>query len=53
MDVVLMPDTELLEYVCGENERDVLLTTEEDRKRFRNNVQVPRDILSNTSESTK
>ncbi len=48
MDVGLMPDTELLEYVCGENERDVphLVTTEQDQKKFRNNVQLPLEVLS-------
>jgi len=48
MDIVLMPDTELLEYVCGENERDVphLVSTEKDQKRFRSNVQVPREVLA-------
>jgi hypothetical protein len=34
IEVELMPDTELLEYVCGENERDFqhFVTTDEDRK---------------------
>jgi hypothetical protein len=55
MDAALLPDTELLEYACGENERDVphLVTTEKDRKRFRDNVQVPREILSKSLECTK
>jgi hypothetical protein len=48
MDVVLTPDTELLEYVCGENERDIshLVTTDKDQRRFRANVQVPVEVLS-------
>jgi len=48
MNAELMPDTELLEYVCNENERDVkhFLVTEEDRKRSRTNVQVAPAVLA-------
>jgi hypothetical protein len=48
MDIVLTPDTELLEYVCGENERDIshLVTTDKDQRRFRANVRVPGEVLS-------
>jgi hypothetical protein len=43
----LVPDTELLEYVCNENERDVqhFVVTEEDRKKTRG-VKVDAAILS-------
>jgi len=48
MDVDLMPDTELLEYVCNENERDVqhIVVTEEDRKKNRTKVNVAPEILA-------
>lgn len=44
----LTPDTELLEYVCNENERDVqhFVVTEEDRRKTRTSVVVPVEILS-------
>jgi hypothetical protein len=44
----LTPDTELLEYVCNENERDVqhIVVTEEDRKRGRTKVTVAPEILA-------
>jgi hypothetical protein len=44
----LMPDTELLEYVCNENERDVqhIVVTEEDRKKSRTKVTVAPEILA-------
>ena len=47
VEMVLMPDTELLEYVCNENERDVqhFVVTEEDRKKSRG-VKVDPAILS-------
>jgi hypothetical protein len=40
LDLDLAPDTELLEYVCNENEKDIkhFLITEEDRKRNRPNA---------------
>lgn len=48
IEVELVPDTELLEYVCGENERDFqhYLTTDEDRKRFRAGAKVAPAVLS-------
>jgi hypothetical protein len=48
LTVDLMPDTELLEYVCNENERDVqhIVVTEEDRKKARTNVKIAPEILS-------
>ena len=47
LDVDFMPDTELLENVCGENERDLphFMVTEEDRRRFQD-VPVAPEILS-------
>ena len=44
----LKPDTELLEYVCNENERDArhIVVTEEDRKKFRTTVKVAPEILA-------
>jgi len=44
----LTPDTELLEYVCNENERDVqhIVVTEEDRKKIRTKVIVAPEILA-------
>ena len=44
----LMPDTELLEYVCNENERDVqhIVVTEEDRKKARTAVKIAPEILA-------
>jgi hypothetical protein len=46
--VELMPDTELLEYVCNENERDFkhIVVTEEDRKKNRTKVKVAPEILA-------
>ena len=43
----LMPDTEIIEYVCGENEKSVqrFMVTEAERQRARANT-VPRDVLS-------
>lgn len=48
IDALLMPDTELLETVCGENERDLqhFVTTRDDENRFRANVKVAPDILT-------
>jgi len=48
MDADLTPDTELLEYVCNENERDVqhIVVTEEDRKKLHNRVTVPAAVLA-------
>lgn len=44
----LTPDTELLEYVCNENERDVqhIVVTEEDRRKNRTKVTVAPEILA-------
>lgn len=44
----LVTDTELIEYVCNENERSVqhLVVTEADRQRFRNKILLPADTLS-------
>jgi hypothetical protein len=44
----LAPDTELLEYVCNENERDVqhIVVTEADRKKSRTKVTVAPEILA-------
>jgi hypothetical protein len=44
----LTPDTELLEYVCNENERDVqhIVVTEADRKKSRTKVTVAPEILA-------
>ena len=43
-----MPDTELLEYVCNENEQDFqhFVTTDDDRKRFVANVKVSPGVLA-------
>ena len=43
-----MPDTELLEFVCNENERDLqhYVVTDEDRKKFRSSVKVAPGILT-------
>ena len=48
IDVELLPDTELLEYVCNENERDFqhFITTDEDRKKFRVDVKVAPQTLA-------
>ena len=48
IDVDLVPDSELLEYVCGENERDLshFVTTDEDQKTFQTNVRVAPETLS-------
>jgi len=48
VELELVPDTELLEYVCNENEKDVkhFLITEEDRKQNRSSgVKVASEIL--------
>jgi len=44
----LMPDTELLEFVCGENEKSVqrFMVTEAERQRARATNVVSRDVLS-------
>jgi len=44
----LTPDTELLEYVCNENEKDVqhIVVTEADRKKNRTKVIVAPEILA-------
>jgi hypothetical protein len=44
----LTPDTELLEYVCNENEKDVqhIVVTEADRKKSRTKVIVAPEILA-------
>jgi hypothetical protein len=46
--VNLVPDTELLEFVCNENERDLshYVVNEEDRKKFRTSVKVAPEILA-------
>jgi hypothetical protein len=48
MNADLVTDTELLEYVCNENERDVkhFMVTEEERKRNRTTVQVAPAVLA-------
>jgi hypothetical protein len=48
LNVDLMPDTELLEYVCNESERDLshFVITTDDEKKFRNNLRVPSEILA-------
>jgi hypothetical protein len=47
LDVDLMPDTELLEFVCNENERDLphFMVTAEDQKRFQTNVPLSPEVL--------
>ena len=47
LDVDLMPDTELLEYVCNENERDLphFVITADDQERFRPNVRLSAGVL--------
>jgi hypothetical protein len=48
MNADLVTDTELLEYVCNENDRDVqhFMVTEEERKRSRTAVQVDPAVLA-------
>jgi hypothetical protein len=48
VDLELVPDTELLEYICNENEKDVkhFVITEEDRKQNRINAKVAPQILA-------
>jgi len=48
VELELVPDTELLEYVCNENEQSLkhFVITEEDRKQSRTNVKVAPEILS-------
>jgi hypothetical protein len=48
VELELVPDTELLEYVCNENEKDVkhFVITEEDRKQNRISVKVAPAILA-------
>jgi hypothetical protein len=48
VNVEMMPDTELLEYICNENERDSkhIVITEEDRKKSRQSVRVAPEILA-------
>jgi hypothetical protein len=48
VDVNLVPDTELLEFICNENERDLqhYVVTEGDRKKFRTSVTVAPEILA-------
>jgi hypothetical protein len=48
IEVALQPDTELLEYVCNENERDFqhFVTTGEDQKKFRSDVKVAPQTLA-------
>ena len=48
VELELVPDTEVLEYVCNENEQSVkhFVITEEDRKQSRSNVKVAPEILA-------
>jgi len=48
MSAELITDTEVLEYVCNENERDVrhFMVTEDERKRNRETVQVAPAVLA-------
>lgn len=48
VELELVPDTELLEYVCNENEKDVkhFVITEQDRKQNRTGVNVAPAILA-------
>ena len=48
VELELVPDTELLEYVCNENEKDVkhFVITEEDRKQNRSSAKVAPEILA-------
>jgi len=48
LDAQLMPDTELLEFVCNENEKSLqhFVVTDEDRRKSRTKVTVAPDILS-------
>jgi hypothetical protein len=48
LDGELVADTELLEYVCNENERDVqhIVVTDDDRRRSQTVVKVPVEVLS-------
>lgn len=48
LSATLQPDTELLEYVCNENERDLqhIVVTEADRKKSRTQVTVAPEILA-------
>jgi hypothetical protein len=48
VELELVPDTELLEYVCNENEQSVkhFVITEADRKQNRTNVKVAPEILA-------
>lgn len=48
VDVNIVPDTELLEFVCNENERDLqhYVVTEGDRRKFRTSVTVAPEILA-------
>lgn len=47
VDVILVPDTEMLEFVCNENERDLphYVVNEEDRKKFSTSVKVAPETL--------
>jgi hypothetical protein len=47
IEVELVPDTELLEYVCNENERDFehFVTTQDDHDKFTENLKVPLQTL--------
>ena len=44
----LIPDTELIEFVCGENEKSVqrFMVTDAERQRVRAGLAVPREVLS-------
>jgi hypothetical protein len=48
IEIELVPDTELLEHVCNENERDFqhVVTTDEDRKGFQTDVRVSPEMLT-------
>jgi hypothetical protein len=48
IEVELVPDTELLEYVCNENEKDFqhFVTTVDDQKRFHTSAKIAPEILA-------
>jgi hypothetical protein len=48
LDAELVPDTELLEYVCNENEKDVqhFIVTDEDRRKFTQAASIKADVIA-------